>query len=918
MKRFSLTLVLCLPVFAAPAIFRNAPAIAVAGEVFAIRTGDFTGDANLDFVTLTSRGVTLVPGNGDGTFATSVETPLPTASDLEAADLDGDGDLDLITSVVSTQAGTMTYRPYLNDGSGTFIAGTAFVATVGVLSTSGDFAIGDLNADTKPDVVICGASYFPGVGDGTFATLVTIGPCSSSKISVFDANADGDLDVLAATTSQAKLYRNDSGVFTAVPFTMGGTEVAIADLDDNGQADLTWIDSLGDRGVYLASATGTYSTRTSAGHQFVRKLTTADINGDGRPDVIGSGYGRVWVWLTAADGSAGPRTIYAAGNEANAVAVGDFDEDGDVDVLAGGVAGSTGLQPRHSFVSLLRNAGSGSLDSNRTLILTRTVGSFFTSNSITNSALSDVTGDGNLDLLLTPDADNLVVFPGDGDGGFTEPVLTPEAGTAAGTAGEFADFNGDGKTDVARVGPNYMLEVWLAQTSGVFTKSASLSANHPVILTGDFNGDDKQDVLSFGYDTIALYRGAGDGTLANPITTALQVGSLTSLNIAVGDYNGDGRDDLACHSSVILGQANGSFTKIASGVVPPSVNEIETADLDGDGKLDLIRASRLDGHAWVYTQLGNGDGTFGSARRIDIQSRMAYDTAMTCGDVDGDGHVDLAFGSTILLGDGQGAFNGYAASRTSIAVNGVTLGDLDGNGSLDVIANAFPGVTIIPTLTAESLARPLTVVADELGSLTFGVETTVAAHLTGETWAPESAVMFSLNGVIGAFAEPMLGDATSTLFVIPTGDVALTATYTGDAIYAPATSAATTPVTIARVSVTASTTLSPSAPKWSDSVRITGQLQGVTFAPVTGTIAVMLDGNPHSTVSAPAFDVNLGQLTPGTHNVVLQYSGNATYSTKNVPVTFDVAKPTATFSLNVGGVYGPPSNAHTVAAALFP
>ncbi|HEX7831729.1 MAG TPA: FG-GAP-like repeat-containing protein [Thermoanaerobaculia bacterium] len=909
MKRLVLTLVLCLPVFAAPAIIRNALAIAINDSAHVLRTGDFNGDGNLDFATRGVKSVQIVLGNGDGSFDAPVEITLPSGQGLEFADLDADDDLDFIVSYFNANE-TMSFHTYLNNGAGSFASGNVLAVTA-----NGVFALADVTGDSKPDLVTCGAQYYPGSGNGTFGALVAFSACLSNDIDyVFDADNDGDNDILVANPyAQSRIYHNDgTGVLTAVDIVLNANRVAIGDFDDNDLPDIGWIDSNGRRRVALASAGGTYTFQTpGSDYARARNLIAPDLNGDGRADLIAGGYELTRVWLSEPGGTAGAYTLYAGGNGAAAIATGDFDGDGNADVITVGDIGAINVATPQTQVSLLRGTGDGSLDAPRSHQVSRTgMAGDLTTSSMRSVGLSDVNGDGFLDLAVSTEEGPLATFIGIGDGSFGAQVVTS---VASAQKSVFADFNGDGRKDVARL-TSGALEVWLAQSTGLFLNSASVSADFSDPLTGDFDGDGKQDVVLFNQFTLSFRHGNGDGTLAEPVDTPL--GIIDYTHLVSGDFNNDGRDDIATGVWVLLAQADGRFMITdASAPADPTL----TADLNADGYLDLVYARNAPERA-VITHLGNGDGSFRSPRRTFLFSHAYIGPEGAAADIDGDGNTDVVLGSTVLLGDGTGGFDGYARFRMIGGSQAVAVGDIDKNGSIDLITGTSAFVNVVLTRTTDSLDLPLTVTVEELDApFTLGSTQTAEAEVLGETFAAEGAVMFALNGVVGAFAEPFDGEAAASFMIAPAGDGALTAIYSGDAIYAAATSSPTPPMTVAKATVLTNASFFPSLPTWENQVRVAGRFsQSVPYIQPTGTIAVILDGNPHSTIAAPTFDINFGQLSIGTHSVVLQYSGDANFNAHETLVSFTVGKPTAPFQFSMTPVGSYPLGATATLKAFFP
>jgi hypothetical protein len=188
------------------------------------------------------------------------------------------------------------------------------------------------------------------------------------------------------------------------------------------------------------------------------------------------------------------------------------------------------------------------------------------------------------------------------------------------------DLNGDGKADVIGVFGSSLL-VYISKGDGTFALGVSYnlgvtSAASPVLSLGDFNGDSKTDVVvSITGDNVAgvemVLLGNGDGTFQTARTSA---GVYYPLGTpALGDFNGDGKLDLALSGGcsgcgavvdvyVLLGNGDGTFQ--APEVAFPGGGALAAVDLNGDGKLDLVLQSDPTA-AQIY--LGNGDGTFSNA-----------------------------------------------------------------------------------------------------------------------------------------------------------------------------------------------------------------------------------------------------------------------------------------------------------------
>ena len=232
------------------------------------------------------------------------------------------------------------------------------------------------------------------------------------------------------------------------------------------------------------------------------------------------------------------------------------------------------------------------------------------------------------------------VLLGNGDGTF-QPALyqAAEPGTQAIVAG---DFNGDGRVRPGRrrqyVISGGIVSVLLGNGDGGFQASTVNPAGQSPqsIVAGDFNGDGRLDlaVVDNGSNDVSILLGNGDGTFQPPIQYAT---GPDPYAIAVGDFNGDGRLDLAVTNgdygssgtvSVLLGNGDGTFQPQVTYPVSPDLQVISepqnivAGDFRGDGKLDLAVADY--GSSYVSVLLGNGDGTFQPAGPVSARIRSLF------------------------------------------------------------------------------------------------------------------------------------------------------------------------------------------------------------------------------------------------------------------------------------------------------
>ena len=324
-----------------------------------------------------------------------------------------------------------------------------------------------------------------------------------------------------------------------------------------------------------------------------------------------------------------------------------------------------------------------------------------------------------LDIALASTASVTVVNPSPGGGtsnvaffdvtiATSAIVLTKSGFGAASTPASVAvgDFNRDGKLDlaVANEGRNN-ISILLGKGDGTFQAAVNygLGSGTPepaAVAVGDFNGDGKLDlaVANAGTSNVTVLLGNGDGTFQAPVDYAAGSG----FSVAVGDFNGDGKLDLAVANvasnniSVLLGNGDGTFQNAVHYSAGATPFWVAVGDFNRDGKLDLVVAN--DGGNNVSVLLGNGDGTFQAAVNYSTGSGP---TSVAVGDFNGDGKLDLAVANnasnniSVLLGNGDGTFRPAINYGAGSGSRTVAVGDFNGDGKLDLVVanNAVNGGT---------------------------------------------------------------------------------------------------------------------------------------------------------------------------------------------------------------------------------
>ena len=601
-------------------------------------------------------------------------------SDVHAVDLDGDGDVDVLSA--SQQDDKVVW--YENVGGADFIphtitASADYACSVYAADVDGDGDLDVLSASGNDDKI----AWYENDGEENFSLhIITTAADGARSVFAADVDGDGDMDVLSASSNDDRIvwYENDgTASFTVHTITASADEawsVFAADVDGDGDMDvlsasnaddhIAWYENNGEE-VFTAHTI----TRFANG---ARSVFAADVDGDGHMDVLSASMSDNTIAWYENDGGEGfaKHTITGSANGATSVFAVDMDGDGDVDVASASYSDQR--------VAWYENNGN----------------EIFTTHTVTNSAQSakcvvvaDLNGDAELDVIAGS-LGQVGWYENDGNENFAAHTVNALADEARSVFA--ADMDSDGDMDVLSASLLDHKIAWYEQnaegdfTAHTITTSAS-GANS--VFAADMDGDGDMDVLSASVydDKVAWYENDGSESFASHTITTAADGAES---VFAADLDGDGDLDVisaSCYDDKIAWYENdmGSFTPHVITTSASSGSVVFVADVDRDGDVDVLSA----GYTTIEWHENDGAGSF-SVRTV--ANTTVGTEAVIAADLDGDGDMDVLSGNatynTIAWyeNDGNESFVSHTIATTADDVRSLFTADVDGDGDLDVLS----------------------------------------------------------------------------------------------------------------------------------------------------------------------------------------------------------------------------------------
>ncbi|OUJ71095.1 FG-GAP-like repeat-containing protein [Hymenobacter crusticola] len=745
---------------------------------------------------------------------------------------------------VSLVGNTVSFDPAID-----FKPGETVLATLPTMTLTGGGPV------TLPHVFqfTTAAAAAPGTFNG--GSEVVLGTLNHAHLAVGDVDGDGDLDFVTTNVNANSVsvrLNNGSASFSGtqeVPVGNAPLDLALADLDSDGDLDLLTTNLTSNTvSVRLNNGTGIFSgTQEVAVGTVPQSVTLGDLDGDGDLDLAvgATGDGQVTIRLNNGSGTFSGTTAVGVGNQPVSVVLGDVDADGDLDLL-------TANYNDNATVSVRLNNGTGTFTGTQEVV----VGSL-----VRDLALGDVDGDGDLDLATVSSLHNSTISirlnNGSGSFGGTQEVA---ARTDASTV-VLADVDGDADLDLLATSHAYLdgatsivgsngVSVRLNNGTGIFSGNQEVplvqpttNFNSPLDLAlGDVDGDGDLDLLASNSNNSVSVRlnqlpppaftltalMPGRNTLSAARSTPVKVTlnqslstdspTLGALHVFSAQSGGQKAGTATVNGSTlaftpasgfragetVFATLTGSALNLAGNAVKPTVFQFTTAttrsnalfnagadvalsaapagvalgDVNGDGALDFVAANPLINT--VSVRLNSGTGTFSGTQEVAVSPGRTPEF-VALGDVDGDGDLDLVVaasdaattntGSLIVrLNNGTGLFSSGASYSIGYAPRSVVLGDFDGDGDLDLAtANGAAGTLSVSHNDGKGVF---------VETQRFNLRSTVANIAVGDidgdgaldlvaTTALTNAVQLLRNGGNGLFA------IAGTLSVSSPGSVAL-------------------------------------------------------------------------------------------------------------------------------------------------
>ncbi len=668
-----------------------------------IASGDLNGDGKIDIVSASNATISVQLGDGLGKLApiaiVSPTTLSASQSNYVLADINGDGKGDILNlRGFDTIAGGNSEEVFLNDGTGKFAAPIVITLPSGVPFST--LTAGDVNGDKMADLIgVSGGLTMVLLGDGTgkFGAAINSSGGSAGGFLplLMDANGDGNLDVVTSGFGSGVLT-GSRGLFVALNAGAGkfGTagytpllpsfapsSLYAGDVNGDGVNDLVAVGSL--NGFFTAAAvlgdgTGNFgaATYSTIGSQFPVGIVLADVNGDGRADLVSAtGQGSTMsVMLSEGSGRFGSPIAVAMGLAPHRLTAADLNGDGKSEIVASANTTSFNGLTSYTPITVALNTTSGSVGNITKAAVLTGVGeiglpvSIFDGATLLGTVNPDAVGAWTLSPTLTEGKHVIQAKQTDAAGNTGVSTLTVTVKTKAGVVvAALANDTGISAVDGVTSDTTLKGTGGIGETLSVF-EGATLLGTTLIDKAGNWSF---KPTLADGAHKLTVTGGDVAGNVSAPVTVNLTVDTTPPPLVIVSPAIGFG---LAPAAAYFSGTAGTTFTSVAD------------FDGDGDGDGDVIVADNTS----FSILLGDGNGGLAKASNTPTSSSN-FSTAYVLAEVNGDGKLDVivspsnvgGYFANVYLNAGGGKFT--ASTFTSVSYYQLAAADLNGDGKADLV-----------------------------------------------------------------------------------------------------------------------------------------------------------------------------------------------------------------------------------------
>ncbi len=871
--------------------FVEVPPFAVGGAAkyrsVAVESAYLNADNNLDIVTGDSANtISVMLGNGDGTFQTQVNyagCPIGVATKILLADVNRDGNTDVILGCSNATSGGVVIL--LGNGDGTFQAPTAY-STGDVFS----IALGDFNNDGILDIAVSNQSQqnitiLLGKGDGTFSSGTTIAtPNLAHGIVASDFNGDGKMDiayaVLESTSNLSDLYvalGNGDGTFGTPKMVASGigefltagdtnadniTDIVSATITNPGGAPNKIGPSMY---VLLGKGNGTFQSPVTYTADYPSDPHLADVNGDGKPDIIAGGSTGALVFYGNGDGTFQPYVEPPIGGFplTYAVNAGDYNNDGNADLVgtdadAPMAAVSLSQVDQTSSASALTNVAVFPLGSG-----IHQVDASYPGDSIYLASTSSTVP---LTAAPTPTTLTLTANP-------TTPTLSGQTVTFTATLSPYTV--GPPTTTTNGEVVNFYNGATLigsgTLSNGVATVAVSTLPLGTDSVQATFPGDSNynassSNTVSVTVASIVLTSSLNPSTYQQSVTFTATLGSSKSGTVNFLD------------GTTVMGTETVMGTTVTFTTSSLSVGSHDITAVYGPSTSPVL-TQVVNKATPTVTVATSGPSTYGNPVTI---------TAMIPSGPTGT--ITFTSGGTTL---GTGTISNGAVSITTSALP-------TGSDPITATYNGDSNYTSATGTTTQTVAKdsPSSTLTSSLNPSTPGVSVTFTDTLPSSV---TGTVTFKNGATVLGTSTVTNGVATVSTTTLPTGSNTITAIYSGDTNNNTSTATLTQTVNKNTPTVTV-TTSGPST--YGSPVTITASVSSNATGTVTFTSGAQNLGS--GTISGGTVTITTSVLPVGTDTITASYGGDTNNNAATGTTTQTVSK-AATTSLSLASSANPSS-----------